>query len=104
MLHIGNNQIVDISPLSGLINLVRLNLMDNQVSDLSPLSGLTNMTLLWLWDNQVTDLSPLVANRGIGAGDRVWLHGNPLDLSPGSQNMRHIEDLRRRWVSVHVRL
>ena len=53
------NRVSDLSPLSGLTNLTRLNLGRNRVSDISALAGLTNLTELGLWANRVWDLSPL---------------------------------------------
>ena len=38
------NQIVDVSPLAGLVNLTKLNLNGNQIVDVSPLAGLVNLT------------------------------------------------------------
>ncbi|MCL0098397.1 hypothetical protein M1O16_00820, partial [Dehalococcoidia bacterium] len=62
--------------------------------------GLTNLTELRLGGNQISHLTPLVANTGLGQGDEVDLRGNPLDLTPGSQNMRDIEELQGRGVIV----
>lgn len=58
-LNLYSNQISDISPLSGLINLTQLGLQINQISDISPISGLTNLTTLDLIANQISDISPL---------------------------------------------
>ena len=51
--------IYDITPLSRLANLTKLDLYYNQVTDLTPLSGLTNLTELNLFLNDITDLTPL---------------------------------------------
>jgi internalin A len=48
---LGYNQITDISPLSGLKNLERLNLNYNEVKDISILKKLTNLTKLVLISN-----------------------------------------------------
>ncbi|MBE3123865.1 MAG: DUF5011 domain-containing protein, partial [Planctomycetes bacterium] len=99
-LQLSSNQIIDISPLAGLTNLGQLQLSSNQIVDLSTLPGLTNLYALWLANNQIVDLNPLVGlinlqlvdlmsnqisdisalvmNMGIGAGDTVVLHYNPL--------------------------
>ncbi|MDI3503826.1 MAG: hypothetical protein PWP64_762 [Candidatus Cloacimonadota bacterium] len=58
-LHLYNNQISDLSPLSTLDNLQHLYLGVNQISDLSPLSTLSNLQVLYLYENQISDLSPL---------------------------------------------
>ncbi|MBC2262500.1 KxYKxGKxW signal peptide domain-containing protein [Listeria sp. FSL L7-0091] len=55
----GSNQISDISPLSGLVNLRELWLDHSQISDISPLSGLVNLRELYLNNNQISDISPL---------------------------------------------
>ena len=127
-LYLGNNNIVSVAPLAGLTSLEELSLSDgNQVGDLTPLSGLynlidldldrqegdvltdisplasltaltelditgnaidslapvTGMTELWRlsagW-NQITDLSPL---QGLPSLKNVWLDENPIsDISP----------------------
>jgi internalin A len=48
-----NNQISDVSPLSGLVNLDELDLDDNLISDISPLYGLTNLTTLYIDENNI---------------------------------------------------
>jgi hypothetical protein len=58
-LYLPSNQIVDVSPLSGLVNLTQLDLYNNQIVDISPLAGLVNLTWLSLWDNQIVEVSPL---------------------------------------------
>ena len=73
-----SNAVKDLSPLTGLTRLTRLQLWGNSVSDLSPLSGLTNLTELGLAGNSISDISPLVANAGLGNGDQVYLRRNPL--------------------------
>ena len=55
-----DHNITDISAISNLINLTRLELPGNSISDLlTPLAGLTNLQTLNLYDNNVSDLSPL---------------------------------------------
>ena len=56
-----NNQIADISFLSSLTNLTKLNLHSNQIVDVSPLSNLTDLEYLQLYNNQISDLSPLAS-------------------------------------------
>ena len=58
-LFLGDNQISDISALSDLTNLASLSLSNNQISDISLLSGLTNLSALYLDDNQISDISAL---------------------------------------------
>ena len=94
------NLITDITSLTELINLTELSLRSNLITDITPLAGLINLTWLCLQENQISDLVPLVTNAGLSAGDRVSLKGNPLDLTPSSQNMHHIEALQARGVRV----
>lgn len=56
---LSDNRISDVSSLSKLTNLNAIELNDNQISDLSPLSNLTNLTSLYVGDNKISDLSPL---------------------------------------------
>ena len=58
-LYMLENQISNITALSGLINLVDLTLGNNLISDISPISGHTNLTWLSLGSNQISDISPL---------------------------------------------
>ena len=51
--------ISDISPLAELINLDELSLIDNSISDISPLAGLKKLRALYLSHNQIVDFSPL---------------------------------------------
>ena len=97
-LKLGNNPISDLSPLAGLTKLQTLHLLHTSISDLSPLAGLIKLETLYLSNNSITDLSPLVANTGLGAGDTIFLFGNP--LSDTSINT-HIPTLRNRGVTVH---
>jgi len=73
-----------------------LDLSNNHMSDIGPLANLTNLKWLILNNNQTSDISPLVNNAGLGNGEMVELRNNPLDLSPGSDDMRNIETLRSR--------
>lgn len=58
-LELDDNEISDISPLSGLTNLTNLYLGFNEISDISSLSGLTNLTYLELYYNNISDISSL---------------------------------------------
>ncbi len=74
------NQISDISPLAGLINLERLELNGNQISDISPLTGLINLERLELRQNQISDISPLAGLINLLS---LNIRQNPLsDISP----------------------
>ena len=50
-LHLGHNNISDVTPLAELTNLKTLWLYDNNISDVTPLAGLTNLTGLALDNN-----------------------------------------------------
>jgi hypothetical protein len=58
-LSFGYNQISDISAVSGLTNLVDLSLSNNQISDISAVSGLMNLTYLHLFVNQISNISAI---------------------------------------------
>jgi Leucine-rich repeat (LRR) protein len=58
-LNLINNQISDISAVSGLTNLTALDLSGNQISEISGISGLENLAVLDLGENQIIDISGL---------------------------------------------
>ena len=94
-LGLGRNSVTDISPLSGLTNLRRLGLSNNGITDVSALvsvlSGLTNLTALHLKDNGITDISSL---SGLTNLTELRLSGNRVrDISPllGLTNLRNLE-------------
>ena len=70
--------ISDLTPLSGLTLLESFSCSNCRISDLTPLSGLTNLKFLGLAYNSIFDVSPLLANAGLGPGDRIDLRGNDL--------------------------
>ena len=78
-LELDGTSISDITTLAGMTQLTTLSLEVNSISDISPLAGLTQLTTLLLRVNSISDIAPLVANAGLGAGDRIFLSGNPLD-------------------------
>jgi len=55
----GNHGLADLTPLSGLTSLRRLNLNASNVSNLTPLSGLRNLRRLELVNAAVTNVGPL---------------------------------------------
>ena len=77
-LNASNRNIVVLTGIESLSNLVSLTLSDNQIIDISPLESLTALRSLTLANNQIREISPLVANSGIGTGATVVLTGNPL--------------------------
>jgi len=92
-----SNQIDDISHVADLTKLTWLYVQNNDISDISSLTGLTRLIRVQLSHNSISDIEPLVDNAGLGAGDTVWLEGNP--LSPDSINV-HIPALELRGVTV----
>lgn len=97
-LNLEGNQISDISPLDTLTSLVVLGLWDNAISDITALAELTNLFFVGLWDNNISDISPLVANTGFGQGEEINVSENP--LSEASIEI-HIPTLQGRGVEVH---
>lgn len=102
-LGIGDNAIADTSPLVGLtaletltMNTTGLTALDfvagmsllsvlhagnNHIVDLGPVSDLAQLSYLQVSYNLITDLAPLLANTGLGEGDRVLLRQNPLSAT-----------------------
>ncbi len=70
-LNLNDNEISDISPLSGLTKMYSLTLSNNHISDISPLAGLTNLKWVYLGGNQISDISPLS-----GLPNLEWLYLN----------------------------
>ncbi len=58
-LDLSHNRISDVRPLAGLTGLGGLKLANNQIVDISPLAGLVNLNLLNIANNRITDFSPL---------------------------------------------
>ena len=56
---VNSNSISDITPLSGLTNLTRLDLSSNSISNISSLSSLTSLTWLDLAYNSISNISSL---------------------------------------------
>jgi hypothetical protein len=96
-LYLGSNQIGDISRLANLTSLTLLRLDSNQISDISPVANLSGLTDLYLGWNRISDVSPLVANAGLGEGDKVELGYNPLS---DSSLYTYIPQLQARGVIV----
>ena len=59
MLHLTENQIVDVAPLATLVNLTSLGLNENQIVDVAPLVTLVHLTELLLDGNHIVDVAPL---------------------------------------------
>lgn len=92
------NLIDDISPLSGLFRIQVLRLEQNKITQVTALAGLSSIEYLNLDWNQIADIGPLVANAGLGDGDQLYLHVNPLSFESVTI---HIPALQARGVDVH---
>src|SRR5207302_11403037 len=85
-LHLGKNQLKEVSALAAVTKVSVLEISDNQVADVSALSKMAELSLLMMSRNKVTDLAPLVkACEADAAGPkrfapylRLYLGGNPL--------------------------
>ena len=93
-----SNAVTDLSPLAGLSYLTLLHLPNNSISDISAVANLSDLTWLHLSNNNISDLSPLVANTGLGKGDKVYVRGNPLSYASIHS---HISALQSRGVEVY---
>ncbi|WP_321334328.1 leucine-rich repeat domain-containing protein [Breoghania sp.] len=79
-LDLTNTPVTDLTSLAGLTALQSLSLFATQVSDLAPLAGLTGLQWLDLYATQVTDLTPLA---GLIALQTLSLpHSQVMDLTP----------------------
>ena len=58
-LYAGDADIVSIEGAQYLVNISSIGLQENQIEDISPISGLTNLDHLTLYDNQIIDISPI---------------------------------------------
>lgn len=90
-LRLWGNEIVDIDPLEGLINLTRLWLPVNQISDLSPLQNLSQVELLDLASNQISNLTPL---QSLSSVKYLNLPANPISNLTPLSNLTQLLSLR----------
>ena len=93
-----DNRIVDLTPLAGKPRLFVLILDRNAIRDVAPLAEVRSLIVLDLGNNQIRDIKPLVDNAGLGFGDRVYLHGNPLDDASVSD---HVPALLGRGIDLY---
>ncbi len=91
-LYIWNNfDLSDLSPLAGMVQLEELWSNGNQVQDVGPLQNLTALTAIGLRNNQVQDIGALVANSGLGTGDYIDLRDNPLGFEAACLDIPELE-------------
>ena len=96
-LYVPGNSVSNISPLSGLAKLGHLIIFDNNISNILSLSNLPALKRLEADGNNISNLGPLVANAGLGSGDKIGVERNPIDQT--SINL-HVPVLRARGVDV----
>ena len=77
-------------------NLDILELGGNFITDLTALQNLENLSQVDLSNNLIEDLTPLVANQGLGAGDRLDLRANALSRS----ECGNLDELKGRQIEV----
>jgi hypothetical protein len=92
-----SNTIWNTAPLAGKTTIRNLALDANQIVFVNPLYNLTGLEKLVISNNQIDDILALAANPGLGAGDSLWLTGNPLS-APSTDSL--ISVLRSRGVTV----
>ena len=79
-LGLGRNQITDVSALTNLTSLSELDLSRNQITNILSLSGLTQLQKLSFGGNQITDVSALT---NLTSLSELYLWGNPItNISP----------------------
>jgi internalin A len=59
-INFAENEIEDLGPVAGLVNLQSINLAKNKISDIKPLEGLIKTQLLDISGNRVASLEPVV--------------------------------------------
>lgn len=65
-LYVSGNRIDDLSPLAECTQLWELDVSDNQIDDLTPLGGMARLTILNLNNNRITSLAPLTGCEKLG--------------------------------------
>lgn len=95
------NQVEEIYALEKLLNLSMLMMQENSIASLAVLESMQKLSWLDFDGNRVSDLGPLVANKGLGATNTVFMRRNLLDLDPGSAALKDMETLKDRGVRVY---
>ncbi len=77
---VSNNNLTDLSVLSGITSLEKITFHNNKVKDISFLKNLKNVTVVCADKNGISDLSPL---SGLTKLEEFWAYGNNFtDISP----------------------
>lgn len=79
-LYLGYNPISDTTPIETMTNLVDLSIPGLGLTEVDFLTEFTDLCCLRVDDNDLTSISALAANDGLGAGDRIDVQYNLLDL------------------------
>ncbi len=88
---VNSNTVSELSPLSELTNLTRLNLGSNNISDVSALSELTNLTSLNLYDNNISDISVLSELKNMSS---LYLANNNISDISALSELKNMSYLR----------
>ncbi|MGC9364554.1 MAG: leucine-rich repeat domain-containing protein [Fidelibacterota bacterium] len=70
-----NGDITDVTPLSRLVNLKHLSLESNNIRDISCLENLTKLTYLWVGDTYINSIAVVVNMPDL---EELWLRSNPI--------------------------
>ncbi|PAT02695.1 hypothetical protein CI105_01675 [Candidatus Izimaplasma bacterium ZiA1] len=87
ILHLQNNEISDISPISGFTNLEELVLFNNLIDDITEISGMTSLVEINLSDNLIVDFEGLLQIPNI---EFVNLSNNLVEEIPDITQWAHI--------------
>ena len=80
----------DLTPISNLISLTKLDVAGNQISDIRPLTGLINLRTLNLSNNPCEDLTPLANLAGLGALTLTHTQVSNLNPLAGLTRLTHL--------------
>lgn len=90
ILMLPGNEIISITPLTGLRQLGSVDLTNNHISDLTPLAGHDGISMLHIGGNPISDISPLST---IEALQQLWIYGTQVtDFSP-LYGLTHLDDI-----------
>lgn len=97
VLSLRDNQVRDLTPLSGLTRMQSLDLCGNEVAVLTPLSKLSDLRILQLTGNRVEDLAPVASLKRL---QFLFCENNALDLADGSEDLSVIRAMEKRGVYI----